>query len=128
MAKTNKKDTNALTDKEIAKVLADREAEGGAFEDNEVKEAVNIMEKCGALEECHKQANGYLDGARKTLSKYPKSEARELFEELLEYDIFFRLPYDFVIFFCAINDSRRVYTSIASINDYFNSFFEIFMY
>ena len=52
---------------------------------DEVKEAVEIMEKCGALEECHKQANGYLDGARKILSNYPKSEARELFEELLEY-------------------------------------------
>ena len=53
--------------------------------DEEVKEAVEIMERCGALEECHKQANGYLEGARKTLSKYPESEARLLFEELLEY-------------------------------------------
>ena len=43
------------------------------------------MERCGALEECHKQANGYLEGARKTLSNYPESEARLLFEELLEY-------------------------------------------
>ena len=53
--------------------------------DEEVKEAVEIMERCGALEECHKQANGYLEGARKTLSNYPESEARLLFEELLEY-------------------------------------------
>ncbi len=53
--------------------------------DKEIEEAVKIMEKCGALDECHKQANGYLEGARKTLSKYPESEARQLFEELLEY-------------------------------------------
>ena len=53
--------------------------------EEEVKEAVEIMERCGALEECHKQANGYLEGARKTLSNYPESEARILFEELLEY-------------------------------------------
>ncbi len=53
--------------------------------DEDVKEAVKIMEKCGALEECHKQANGYLEGARKILSKYPENEARGLFEELLEY-------------------------------------------
>ena len=53
--------------------------------DEEIEEAVEIMRRCGALEECHKQANGYLDGARKTLSNYPESEARQLFEELLEY-------------------------------------------
>ena len=53
--------------------------------DEEVAEAVEIMDRCGALEECHKQANGYLEGARKTLSNYPESEARQLFEELLEY-------------------------------------------
>ena len=53
--------------------------------DKDVKEAVIIMERCGALEACHKQANGYLEGARKTLSKYPQNEARQLFEELLEY-------------------------------------------
>ena len=53
--------------------------------DEEVKEAVEIMERCGALEECHKQANGYLEGARKTLSNYPESESRLLFEELLQY-------------------------------------------
>jgi len=53
--------------------------------DKEIKEAVNIMNRSGALEECHKQANKYLKDARKTLSSYPQSEARELFEELLEY-------------------------------------------
>ena len=53
--------------------------------DEEVAEAVEIMDQCGALEECHKQANGYLEGARNTLSNYPESEARQLFEELLEY-------------------------------------------
>ena len=53
--------------------------------DEEVTEAVEIMDRCGALEECHKQANGYLEGARNTLSNYPESEARQLFEELLEY-------------------------------------------
>ena len=53
--------------------------------DEEVAEAVEIMNRCGALEECHKQANGYLEGARNTLSNYPESEARQLFEELLEY-------------------------------------------
>ena len=53
--------------------------------DKDVEEAVNIMNECGALEECHKQANQYLEGARKVLLKYPESEARNLFEELLEY-------------------------------------------
>ena len=53
--------------------------------DEEIEEAVEIMDRCGALEECHKQAKGYLEGARKTLSNYPESEARQLFEELLEY-------------------------------------------
>ena len=53
--------------------------------DEEVAEAVEIMDQCGALEECHKQANGYLEGARNTLSNYPESKARQLFEELLEY-------------------------------------------
>ena len=53
--------------------------------EKEIEEAVNIMDKCGALEECHKQANAYLKDARKTLSNYPQSEARDLFEELLEY-------------------------------------------
>ena len=53
--------------------------------DKEIKEAVNIMNRSGALEECHKQANEYLEDAKKTLSSYPQSEARELFEELLKY-------------------------------------------
>ena len=53
--------------------------------DKEIEVAVDIMDRCGALDKCHKQANGYLEGARKTLSYYPQSEARELFEELLEY-------------------------------------------
>ena len=53
--------------------------------DEEVAEAVEIMDRCGALEECHKQANGYLEGARNTLSNYPESEASQIYEELLEY-------------------------------------------
>ena len=53
--------------------------------DKEIKEAVNIMNRSGALEDCHKQANEYLEDAKKTLSSYPQSEARELFEELLKY-------------------------------------------
>ena len=53
--------------------------------DDDIIEAVKIMDDCGALKECHKQANQYLEGARKILLKYPKSEARTLFEELLEY-------------------------------------------
>ena len=53
--------------------------------DKEIKEAVNIMDRSGALEECHKQANEYLEDAKKTLSNYPQSKARKLFEELLKY-------------------------------------------
>ena len=53
--------------------------------DDDIIEAVKIMTDCGALKECHKQANQYLEGARKILLKYPESEARTLFEELLEY-------------------------------------------
>ena len=53
--------------------------------DDEIKEAVDIMDRCGALDECHRQANEYLEGAKKTLAKYPNSEARMFFEELLEY-------------------------------------------
>ncbi len=55
--------------------------------DNDVQEAVRIMEKCGALEACHSLANSYLEGVRDTLAKYPNGEARQLFEELLEYMI-----------------------------------------
>lgn len=53
--------------------------------DEDIVEAVNIMDECGALSECHRQANQYLEGARKVLLKYPESESRTLFEELLEY-------------------------------------------
>jgi len=53
--------------------------------DEDIVEAVNIMDECGALSECHIQANKYLEGARKVLLKYPESESRTLFEELLEY-------------------------------------------
>jgi geranylgeranyl diphosphate synthase type I len=53
--------------------------------DEDIREAVDIMNECGALSECHRQANQYLEGARKVLLKYPESEARTLFEELLEY-------------------------------------------
>jgi len=53
--------------------------------DSDVQEAVQIMEKCGALEACHSLANGYLEGVRDTLAKYPDGEARQLFESLLKY-------------------------------------------
>jgi len=53
--------------------------------ETEIKRAVKIMEECGALKHCHKQAMGYLEGANKTLKKYPESEARDMLEELLEY-------------------------------------------
>ena len=53
--------------------------------DEEVSEAVGIMDECGALEACHSLANGYLDGVKNTLSKYPDKEPRRLFEGLLEY-------------------------------------------
>jgi len=53
--------------------------------DEDIREAVDIINECGALSECHRQANQYLEGARKVLLKYPESEARTLFEELLEY-------------------------------------------
>ena len=71
--------TNETDRKRLIEILDSKNTE------EEVKEAVEIMERCGALEECHKQANGYLEGARKTLSNYPESEARLLFEELLQY-------------------------------------------
>ena len=53
--------------------------------DDDVKKAVDIISNCGALENCRKQALGYLNGAKKTIVKYPKSDARTLLEELLEY-------------------------------------------
>jgi len=53
--------------------------------DEEISEAVSIMDECGALDACHALANGYLEGVQKTLSKYPDEEPRRLFEGLLEY-------------------------------------------
>jgi geranylgeranyl diphosphate synthase type I len=53
--------------------------------ENEIKRAVEIMHNSGTLKHCHKQAMGYLDGAKETLEKYPQSEARNMLEELLEY-------------------------------------------
>ena len=53
--------------------------------DSDVREVVQIMEKCGALKACHSLAKGYLEGVRDTLAKYPDSEARQLFESLLKY-------------------------------------------
>ena len=53
--------------------------------DSDVLEVVQIMEKCGALKACHSLAKGYLEGVRDTLATYPDSEARQLFESLLEY-------------------------------------------
>ena len=53
--------------------------------DNDVKRAVEIMSNCGALENCREQAFGYLNGAKRTIKKYPESNARALLEELLEY-------------------------------------------
>jgi geranylgeranyl pyrophosphate synthase len=43
------------------------------------------MERSGALATCHERANGYLQGVRDTLAKYPQGEPRQLFEALLEY-------------------------------------------
>tara|TARA_B100001146_G_scaffold223831_1_gene239564 strand:+ start:136 stop:1119 length:984 start_codon:yes stop_codon:yes gene_type:complete len=53
--------------------------------DSDVLEVVQIMEKCGALKACHSLAKGYLEGVQDTLATYPDSEARQLFESLLEY-------------------------------------------
>jgi len=53
--------------------------------DDEIKRAVEIMETSGALKHCHKQAMGYLDGAKETLEKYPMNKARNTLEELLKY-------------------------------------------
>ena len=53
--------------------------------DSDIKRAVEIMSNCGALENCREQALGYLNGAKKTIGKYPKNDARTLLEELLEY-------------------------------------------
>ena len=53
--------------------------------DDEVKRAVSIMSDCGALDSCREQALGYLNGAKNTIANYPKSEARIMLEDLLEY-------------------------------------------
>ena len=57
----------------------------GDSNDEDVAEAVAIMERSGALAACHEQANGYLQGVRDTLAKYPQGEPRQLFEALLGY-------------------------------------------
>ena len=57
-------------------------------EDNdtkEISEAVNIMEECGALEECKEIALSNLESAEKILSNYKDSEARRNLEELLRF-------------------------------------------
>ncbi|MAO99633.1 MAG: geranylgeranyl pyrophosphate synthase [Euryarchaeota archaeon] len=66
--------------KELIKILDDNKNT-----DDDVQRAVEIMSECGALENCRKQALDYLHGAKETIEKYPKGEARELLEELLEY-------------------------------------------
>jgi geranylgeranyl diphosphate synthase type I len=58
---------------------------GGDNSDEDVAEAIAIMERSGALAACHEQANDYLQGVRATLAKYPQGEPRQLFEALLEY-------------------------------------------
>ena len=57
----------------------------GDNSDADVAEAVAIMERSGALAACHERANGYLQGVRDMLAKYPQGEPRQLFEALLEY-------------------------------------------
>ena len=66
--------------KELIKILDD-----SSNADVDVKRAVTIMSNCGALDNCRKQALGYLNGAKNTIAKYPESEARTMLEELLEY-------------------------------------------
>ena len=51
----------------------------------DVERAVDIMSRCGALDSCREQALGYLNGAKKTIARYPENNARTLLEELLEY-------------------------------------------
>ena len=53
--------------------------------DEDVKRAVEIMSNCGALDNCREQALSYLNGAKKTIAKYPESDARTMLEDLLEY-------------------------------------------
>ena len=66
--------------KELIKILDD-----SSNTDADVKRAITIMSNCGALDNCRKQALGYLNGAKNTIAKYPESEARTMLEELLEY-------------------------------------------
>ncbi|OIR20398.1 MAG: hypothetical protein BEU04_00940 [Marine Group III euryarchaeote CG-Bathy1] len=54
-------------------------------ENSDIIEAVKIMKETGALDECEKIALEHLEGAKKTLSKYPDSEARKDLEELLRF-------------------------------------------
>tara|TARA_B100001029_G_scaffold179873_1_gene191922 strand:- start:29051 stop:30034 length:984 start_codon:yes stop_codon:yes gene_type:complete len=72
--------TNNKERKELINILDDTNNT-----DNDVKRAVEIMSNCGALENCREQALEYLNGAKKTIEKYPENGARELLEELLEY-------------------------------------------
>ena len=72
--------TNNKDRKELIKILDDSNNT-----DNDVKRAVEIMSNCEALENCREQALGYLNGAKKTIAKYPESSARTMLEELLEY-------------------------------------------
>jgi len=74
---------NRASDNQKKRLIEILENENNTDED--VSEAVSIMDKCGALEACHSLANGYLEGVQKTLSKYPNEEPRLLFEGLLEY-------------------------------------------
>ena len=66
--------------KELIKILDE-----SSNTDADVKRAVTIMSNCGALDNCRKQALGYLNGAKNTIAKYPESDARTTLEELLEY-------------------------------------------
>ena len=51
----------------------------------DISEAVDIMEKCGALKECKEIALNHLESANKTLSNYEESEAKRDLEELLRF-------------------------------------------
>ena len=72
--------TSNVERNELIKILDDNNNA-----DSDIKRAVEIMSNCGALENCREQALGYLNGAKKTIDKYPRSDARTLLEELLEY-------------------------------------------
>ena len=74
----NRADSNSRS--ELIKIL-----DNANNNDDEVKRAVSIMSDCGALDSCREQALGYLNGAKNTIANYPKSEARIMLEDLLEY-------------------------------------------